>query len=211
MIEAFQNRLGLKYPDIPRSLAYWVGKKQKRPIALIKPSAIQVVSQIAQAVSLAELRDFVMTARLNWMTNAVYWILEHESEGCKFCNPESSPIEHPNIFDTSRTTRLGEKMRVEERLIVERMRQVLRYHQSMLGGKQVHDLLVPYRLVPSIIRAIFEAVARGDFSLDPISKLDYMSNFRNSFRVPEDISEEFLEKRALVASLFINNRPDIEA
>ena len=170
-----------------------------------------MVSQIAQAVSLAELKDFVMTARLNWMTNSVYWILEHESEGCKFCNPESSPIEHPNIFDSSRTTRLGEKMRVEEKAILERVRQVLQYHQTMIGNKQVHDVLLPYRLVPSVIRLLFESVARDSFCLEPISKLGYMDSFRNSFALPVAVSEEFLEKRALVASLFINNRPDTEA
>ena len=162
-------------------------------------------------MSLADLKDFVMTARLNWMTNSVFWILEHEAEGCKFCNPESSPIELPNIFDASRTTRLGEKIRFEERAIVERIRHILKYHHSMTGGKQVHDLVVPFRLVPSIIKSVFDAVGAGSFDLAPASKLEYMAGFASSFRLPEAVSEEFLEKRALVASLFINNRPEIEA
>ncbi len=145
------------------------------------------------------------------MTNAVHWILDHEVDGCKFCNPESSPIEHPNIFDSSRTTRLGEKIRFEERAIVERMRQILSYNQAMIGGKQLHDLIVPYRLVPSIIRLIFQSVSTGSFNLDPVSKMDYMTTFNSSCIPTEDSSEEFYEKRALVASLFINNRPEIEA
>lgn len=194
-------------PDIPLSLYLYGGVKQKRQTALIKPSVIQLLNKIASESSLQQIKEISMVARLIWLIDIVYWLDNHQTEGCRYCVPDAPLQSLPSILESSKSSRFGFNFCHEEQFMVQRVLALLR---TKAKPNSTHDLIIPEKMIPNFIKVLYKQAPSIEFT--KLSEQDYIKSYRDyvtsSQGSPkEHESQDFQEKRGLIAALLSHANP----
>ncbi len=116
------------------------------------------------------IKDLITTSALVKKVDDVYWLYLNTKEGCKYCNRHAPFLENFNVFESCKNTRIGAKFRHEEDLIADRVLDLIALETH---NAQIHDLILPRRMVSNVIRKIYE---NSQQHVEKLTIDDYIKN-----------------------------------
>lgn len=156
--------------DVPLSLAYWMVKKQNKPVVFLKPTNKHIITELANRLNLNEAHNLGYLSVFVEILNSMAWISKHEKVGCKYCNKSIDYQSKPRLIDSLKTIKIGNcRLDAEEEYMAKRIIDITRLPDYK--GKH-HDILVPNHMVRGLIRNIY----RIDVSShnDSLTNTDYI-------------------------------------
>lgn len=189
--------------NTPLSLLLWARKKHHRPIGLVRPTYQHVLTEMAERLSIGEIKDLAEMAVFVNVIDTMAWLTKHSKLGCKYCNRNADLQFMPSLFDSLRHTRVSKKkVSIGEEYMARRIMDLIRLPGNR--GK-THDVIVHRTMLSSLIRELFKLDPQT--AKEDLSNLEYIRRLADQSSARCFIGGDRLQELQTIGEIMCKNNP----